>query len=50
MLQLPVGLPDSGSAAERVLVAYDGMRLPMSLLMQAPRVLKAVSLAFANND
>lgn len=45
--QLPVGLPESGPISERVMVACDGMRLPLSLLLQAPRVVKALRLAFA---
>ena len=46
-VQLPVGLPESGPSSEQTIVAYDGMRLPLSLLMAAPKILTAISLAFA---
>ncbi len=49
-LQLPVGLPGSGPASEQVLVAYDGMRLPLSLLTAAPKVMGPLVLAFTKED
>ncbi|CAL5221692.1 g3928 [Coccomyxa viridis] len=48
--KLPVGLPGSGPASEQVLVAYDGMRLPLSLLTAAPKVMGPLVLAFTKED
>lgn len=49
-LQLPVGLPDRGGAsrAQHVVVAFDGMLLPVALLMLAPEILPALTHAFAD--
>ncbi len=49
-VQLPVGLPESGLASEQVLVAYDGMRLPLKLLTAAPKVMGPLVLAFTKED
>ena len=45
-----MGLPGSGPAAEQVLLAYDGMSLPLSLLTASPRVMRPLKIAFSKED
>ena len=47
LVQLPVGLPDSGRdrRAQQVVVAFDGMLLPVALLMLASQILPALTHA-----
>ena len=47
LVQLPVGLPDSGDCrSQQIMVAFDGMLLPVALLMLAPQILPALTHAF----
>ena len=49
-VQLPKGLPDSSGdfKARQTVVAFDGMLLPVALLMLTPQVLPALTHVFAD--
>ena len=52
--KVPVGLQTAGDAAEdaakTAIIAFDGMSVPLTLLLELPRLAEGIQLAFARED
>lgn len=47
---MPVGLPTTGPLSEMVATACDGMRVPLMLLPELPKLMPAVTAALADAE
>ena len=49
-MQVPVGLPEEAPLSSMTAVAYDGMRVPLIMLPDLPRIMPAIAAALGDND
>ena len=47
---MPIGLPTTGPLSEMVATACDGMRVPLVLLPELPKLMPAVTAALADGE
>jgi hypothetical protein len=48
--QVPVGLPDEGVLSQMTAAAHDGMRVPLVLLPELPRLMPAIAAALGDDE
>jgi ribonuclease Z len=48
--KFPIGVPTTGSEANRVAVAFDGMSLPLALLPNLPKLNEAIACVLSDPE